>query len=72
MSVTTEGNRILQIAYGHHRERISQQYSDGQNTIDKVWAGSCEYITENGQTTTLTYLSGPEAAKTSATYTRTT
>jgi len=50
----------LTIQYGHHRERISQQYSDGQNTIDKVWAGSCEYITENGQTTTLTYLSGPE------------
>lgn len=56
----TEGDHALQIIYGHHRQRIIQQYSQGQNTIEKVWAGTCEYITENGQTTTLTYLSSPD------------
>jgi RHS repeat-associated protein len=50
----------LTIQYGHHHERISQQYSDGNKVVDKVWAGACEHITENSQQTTLTYLSGPE------------
>jgi RHS repeat-associated protein len=59
MSVTTEGNKIFQIAYGHHRERISQQYSDGQNTTEKAWAGSCEFVNEDGKQKTLTYLSVP-------------
>ncbi len=47
--------------YGHHHQRIRQKYiNDGEQTaILKLWAGACEYITKNGQTTTLTYLSGP-------------
>jgi RHS repeat-associated protein len=55
-----EGNKQLQITYGHHRQRIKQQYTEGSNNTGKVWAGACEYITENGQQKTLTYLSGPE------------
>jgi len=55
----SECNKQLQITYGHHRQRITQQYSEGSNTINKIWAGACEYITENGQQKTLTYLSGP-------------
>jgi RHS repeat-associated protein len=38
---------------------ISQQYTEGTNTIEKVWAGACEYITKNGQLYKHTYLSGP-------------
>lgn len=55
----TEGSHDLHIQYGHHRQRISQQYSNGTTTIDKVWAGSCEFITKNGQLYKHTYLSGP-------------
>jgi RHS repeat-associated protein len=40
--------------------RIKQQYTVSNNTISKLWAGACEYITENGQQKSLTYLSGPE------------
>jgi hypothetical protein len=40
--------------------RISLQNTDGTNTNEKLWAGACEYITQNGQTTIHTYLSGPE------------
>ncbi|PKP47472.1 MAG: hypothetical protein CVT92_16905 [Bacteroidetes bacterium HGW-Bacteroidetes-1] len=56
----TEGDKSLQITYGHHRQRIAQQYTNGSNTTHKRWAGACEYITENGQQRILTYLSGPE------------
>ncbi|MDP2235740.1 MAG: hypothetical protein Q8J88_04830 [Bacteroidales bacterium] len=56
----TEGDKSLQITYGHHRQRISQQYTEAGVTTHKVYAGACEYITKNGQTTTHTYLSGPE------------
>jgi len=55
----TEGVHNLQIQYGHNRQRISQQYTDGDHTVDKVWAGACEYITKNGQQYKYTYLSGP-------------
>lgn len=46
----------------HHQQlqRIEQQYTEGGNTTGKLWAGACEYITENGQQKTLTYLNGPE------------
>ena len=54
-----EGVHNLQIQYGHNRQRISQQYTDGDHTVDKVWAGACEYITKNGQQYKHTYLSGP-------------
>jgi len=54
-----EDTKQLQITYGHHHQRISQQYTDGVNTIEKVWAGACEYITKNGQQYIHTYLSGP-------------
>jgi RHS repeat-associated protein len=43
----------------HHMQRISQQYTDGSNTIEKVWAGACEFVTKNGQQYKYTYLSGP-------------
>lgn len=43
----------------HHMQRISQQYTDGINTIEKVWAGACEFVTKNGQQYKYTYLSGP-------------
>jgi RHS repeat-associated protein len=56
----SEGNKQLQITYGHHRQRITQQYTQGSTTIAKLWAGACEYIIQNGQQKTLTYLSGPE------------
>lgn len=56
----TQGDKSLQITYGHHRQRIGQQYSAAGSTIYKVYAGACEYITQNGQTTIHTYLSGPE------------
>ncbi len=56
----TEGDKSLQITYGHQRQRIGQQYTAAGSTTNKVYAGACEYITKNGQTTTLTYLSGPE------------
>ncbi len=56
----TEGNKELQITYGHHRQRISQQYTEAGATTSKVYVGACEYITQNTQTTTHTYLSGPE------------
>ena len=55
----TEGNKTLQITYGHHRERIEQQYIQGSNSVNKLWAGACEYITKNGQQHIHTYLSGP-------------
>jgi len=41
-------------------QRIKQQHTEASNTTGKLWAGACEYITENGQQKTLTYLSGPE------------
>lgn len=56
----TEGDKSLQITYGHHRQRIAQQYTNGSNTTHKLWVGACEYITENGQQSILTYLIGPE------------
>ncbi len=55
----TEGIHALQIQYGHHNQRISQQYTNGANSTDKVWAGACEFITKNGQLFKHTYLSGP-------------
>jgi len=54
-----EGDHILDIQYGSHKQRISQQYTDGVNTVDKVWAGACEFISKNGQLYKHTYLSGP-------------
>ena len=60
VSSITEGNKQLAIQYGHHRQRITQQYTNGSNTTHKRWVGACEYITENGQQSILTYLSGPE------------
>jgi len=60
VSSITDGNQLLQITYGHHRQRIRQQYTASGSTTYKVYVGACEYITKNGQTTTLTYLSGPE------------
>ncbi|PKP47772.1 MAG: hypothetical protein CVT92_16695 [Bacteroidetes bacterium HGW-Bacteroidetes-1] len=56
----TAGNKDSQINYGHHLQRITQQYTNGSNTTHKRWVGACEYITENGQQRILTYLSGPE------------
>ncbi|PKP49048.1 MAG: hypothetical protein CVT92_15570 [Bacteroidetes bacterium HGW-Bacteroidetes-1] len=56
----TEGDKSLQITYGHHRQRLGQQYTAAGITTTKVYAGACEYITKNDQTTTLTYLSGQE------------
>jgi len=56
----TEGDKFLQITYGHHRQRIGQQYTAAGSTTTKVYAGACEYITKNGQTTIHTYLNGPE------------
>jgi len=40
--------------------RIKHQYTVVCTSFVKVWADACEYITENGQQKTLTYLSGPE------------
>ncbi len=60
VSSITDGNQLLQITYGHHRQRIGQQYTATGSTTYKVYVGACEYITKNGQTTTHTYLSGPE------------
>jgi len=54
-----EGDKSLQITYGHYRERIEQQYIQGSNSVNKLWAGACEYITKNGQQYIHTYLSGP-------------
>jgi hypothetical protein len=48
--------------YGHHHQRIKQEYTDQKDMILKLWAGACEYITQNGQTATLTYLSSPRLA----------
>ena len=48
------------IRQGQQLQRITQQYAEGSTTTAKLWAGACEYITENGQQKTLTYLSGPE------------
>jgi RHS repeat-associated protein len=59
VSTIIEGVHTLAIQYGHQMQRISQQYTDGTNTIEKVWAGACEYITKNGQQYKHTYLSGP-------------
>ena len=56
----TEGDKSLQITYGHHRQRIRQQYTAAGSATTKVYVGACEYITKNGQTTIHTYLSGPE------------
>lgn len=55
----SEGDHSLQIQYGHHKQRIAQQYTNGVNSVDKVWAGTCEFITKNGQLYKHTYLSGP-------------
>jgi len=55
-----EGDKSLQITYGHHRQRIGQQYTAAGSTTTKVYVGACEYITKRGQTTIHTYLSGPE------------
>ncbi|MDY0076913.1 MAG: SpvB/TcaC N-terminal domain-containing protein [Bacteroidales bacterium] len=54
-----QGDKTLFINYGHHHQRISQRYFNQYQVTLKQWAGACEYITRNGQTTTLTYLSGP-------------
>ncbi|MBZ0242162.1 MAG: hypothetical protein K8F24_03005, partial [Bacteroidales bacterium] len=54
-----QGDKTLFINYGHHHQRISQRYLKQYHVTLKQWAGACEYITRNGQTTTLTYLSGP-------------
>ena len=56
----TQGALGLLITYGHHHQRIKQEYTDQKDMILKLWAGACEYITHNGQTTTLTYLSSPD------------
>jgi RHS repeat-associated protein len=56
----TQGTLGLSIMYGHHHQRIKQEYTDQKDMILKLWAGACEYITQNGQTTTLTYLSSPD------------
>ncbi|MCK9451809.1 MAG: polymorphic toxin type 23 domain-containing protein [Bacteroidales bacterium] len=55
-----QGRKTLFINYGHHHQRISQRYLNQYHVTLKQWAGACEYITRNGQTTTLTYLSGPD------------
>ena len=57
----SQGELGLSIMYGHHHQRIRQKYWDEETHFVslKLWAGACEYITKNGQTTTLTYLSGP-------------
>ena len=55
----TEGIYSLHIQYGHHKQRISQQYTNGANSVNKVWAGACEFITKNGQLYKHTYISGP-------------
>jgi len=52
----TQGALGLLITYGHHHQRIKQEYTDQKDMILKLWAGACEYITHNGQTTILTYL----------------
>ncbi|MCK9236020.1 MAG: FG-GAP-like repeat-containing protein, partial [Acholeplasmataceae bacterium] len=59
VSSITEGNHSLQIQYGHHRQRISQQYSNDNSTIDKIWSGACEFILKDGELYQHTYLSGP-------------
>ncbi len=56
----TQGDKFLQITYGHHRQRIGQQYTAAGSTTTKVYVGACEYITKRGETTIHTYLSGPE------------
>jgi RHS repeat-associated protein len=56
----TQGALGLSITYGHHHQRIKQEHTVQKNMIRKLWAGACEYITQNGQTTTLTYLSSPD------------
>jgi hypothetical protein len=58
----TQGALGLSITYGHHHQRIKQEYTDQKDMILKLWAGACEYITQNGQTATLTYLSSPRLA----------
>lgn len=55
----SEGNNTLDIQYGSYNQRISQQYTTGTNTVEKLWAGACEFITKNGQLYKHTYLSGP-------------
>ncbi|MCK9452642.1 MAG: hypothetical protein M0Q90_13190 [Bacteroidales bacterium] len=57
----TQGTLGLLITYGHHHQRIKQEYTDQKDMIIKLWAGACEYITHNGQTTILTHLSSPSA-----------
>jgi len=59
VSSITEGIHRLSIQYGHDMQRITQRYSDGTNTVEKVYASACEYITKNGQLYKHTYLSGP-------------
>ncbi|MDD4375106.1 MAG: hypothetical protein PHG67_14440 [Bacteroidales bacterium] len=58
----TQGMLGLSIMYGHHLQRIRQKYVDEATVtaILKLWDGACEYITHNGQTTILTYLSRPD------------
>jgi RHS repeat-associated protein len=51
---------FLKTMQSQQLQRITQQYTQGSNTTAKLWAGACEYINQNGQQKTLTYLSGPE------------
>ena len=45
----------LQFDYGFDHQRI-RMYDE---SFEKVYAGNCEYVTEDGQTTVYTYLDGP-------------
>ena len=60
LKVIKEGNKLLNVSYGNHRQRIMQEFTDENTTITKRWAGACEYIDTNGTTRLLTYLSGPQ------------
>ena len=50
----------LEINYGYDHERISMEKRVyGDRPVSKTYVGNCEYVTKNGATAVLTYLSGP-------------
>lgn len=56
----TQDRDYLEINYGYDHERISMEKRVyGRQPVSKTYVGNCEYVTKNGATTVLTYLSGP-------------
>ena len=60
VKVMDQDRSHLEIEYGYDHERISMdKRAYGDRPISKTYVGNCEFVTKNGATTALTYLSGP-------------